>query len=294
MKKNIINISDHEKYLKIFINYIYYEKNLTKNTIIAYSKDIKYFLNFLKKNNISILNIYIFRKYLANLEKNGLKRKSIARKIAALKSFFRVLKRKNLWDDESIFYINTPKIPKKLPNFLYLEEVELLLDYKGLSPRDKALLETIYSCGLRVSEVVNLNIDDIDFNEGLIRVIGKGRKERIVPIGKKALDSIKNYLKIRHPVIDNNAIFLNYKGTRLSSRSVRRILNKAINEVAINKKVSPHTLRHSFATHLLEAGADLRTVQELLGHVSISTTQIYTHITGDHLKEIYNKAHPRA
>lgn len=295
--KNDLRLDEKDKYLKYFLDYLKYEKNYSVHTIRAYIRDVEYFYSFLftgRKKTVSI-DLHILRSYLSNLLENKLSKKTISRKTASLKTFFRVLKKKDLLDDDSILYITSPKVGKHLPNYLFQDEVAELLEFKGLIPRDKAILETIYSSGLRVSEAVGLDVKDIDFSSGMIKVLGKGKKERIIPIGSKAIESLKEYLNIRKTTEKTgNAVFLNRFGGRLTSRSVRRILDKAIKQLAMSKKISPHALRHSFATHLLEAGADLRTVQELLGHVSIATTQIYTHITSDRMKEIYNKAHPRA
>ncbi|MDD2714309.1 MAG: tyrosine recombinase XerC [Candidatus Wallbacteria bacterium] len=294
MKKDTLDPAKRKEYLKMFFDYLHYERNYSPHTIRGYLKDVEMFLDFLESEQDFKVDLLILRGFLARMQKKGLSRRSVFRRISALKTFFRLLKRKDLFDEESVFLITTPKLEKKLPQFLYQDEVTQLLDFEGLSPRDRALLETIYASGLRVSESVGLNTKDIDFKEGLIRVMGKGRRERIIPIGSKALSAIRDYHAVRNPVLDKGAVFLNQRGRRLTDRSVRRILDKAIHELAMNKKICPHSLRHSFATHLLECGADLRTVQELLGHVSIGTTQIYTHINGDRLKEVYNKAHPRA
>ncbi|MDD5089591.1 MAG: tyrosine recombinase XerC [Candidatus Wallbacteria bacterium] len=294
MNKDTLDLSRKEEFQKKFHDYLYYEKNYSGHTIICYLNDVEQFFEFLSREETGTINVALLRSYLARLQKNAYSRRTISRKISSLRTFLRLLKREGIFEEDSIFRLSTPKIEKKLPQFLYLEELTTLLDFQGLSHRDKALLETIYASGLRVHEATGLNIADIDFREGLVKIMGKGRKERIVPIGSKALEALKIYLSTRSPVLDDTAVFLNRAGSRITDRSVRRILDRAIEQVALRKKVSPRALRHSFATHLLEAGADLRSVQDLLGHASIASTQIYTHISGDRLKEIYNKAHPRA
>jgi site-specific recombinase XerD len=232
-------------------------------------------------------------------EKNYSKR-TVARKLASLRSFFKFLYREGYIKTNPSSGISTPKLDKKLPIFLDTDEVSKLIeapDEKDLSGlRDRALMETLYSTGIRVSELVGMNLSEIDFISGVIKVFGKGKKERLAPIGDKALRAIRNYLDKRGigKLNDKKAVFLNKDGGRLTDRSVRRIIEKYIKRVSLREGVSPHTLRHSFATHLLNRGADLRSVQELLGHMNLSTTQIYTHVTTQRLKEVYDKAHPRA
>ncbi|MFN3966175.1 MAG: tyrosine recombinase XerC [Endomicrobiia bacterium] len=281
------------------------QRGLSLNTIRAYESDLKEFNCFIDKEfgksaEFEKTTKIIVRSYLTSIGEKFKSPTTIARKIYSLRSFFKFLVQEGIVTQNIFSYISTPKIRKKLPVFLTEKEMKKLLDFKkDESPfgvRDQAILETLYSCGLRVSEIVSLNIDDIDFFSGTVRTIGKGNTERIVPIGNTALKAIYKYLKFRKKNVQPNeqALFLNYKGKRISDRSIRKILNKWISKTAIKKNVSPHVIRHSFATHMLNAGCDLRSVQEMLGHKNLSTTQIYTHITTEHLKKVYEKTHPRA
>lgn len=240
---------------------------------------------------------------MAQLQEKGLSKSTVARKLAALRSFYRYLTREEIINANPMTNVTTPKLEKRLPKFLYYQEVEALLnapDASNQGQRDKAILETIYGGGLRVSELVGMNMGDIDFSLGYARVFGKGSKERIVPLGGAALRALKQYISCGRKELEaksisrQEALFLNKYGGRLSARSVRNIVNKYVAQAALTQKISPHALRHSFATHLLEAGADLRSVQELLGHVKMATTQVYTHVTKKQLKTVYQKTHPRA
>ena len=227
-------------------------------------------------------------------------KRTVARHLASLRSFFKFMFREGLIKSNPITAISTPKLDKKLPVFLDVDKVARLVTcppgdtLAGL--RDRAIMETLYSAGIRVSELVGLDTDDVDFISGVMKVLGKGSKERMVPIGEPALKALRQYIedKNKAKVRDKDAIFLNKSGRRLTDRSVRRVLDKYIRACSIVEHISPHSLRHSFATHLLDRGADLRSVQELLGHMNLSTTQIYTHVTMDRLKTVYDKAHPRA
>ncbi|MBI4974609.1 MAG: tyrosine recombinase XerC, partial [Candidatus Omnitrophica bacterium] len=227
-------------------------------------------------------------------------KRTIARKLACLRSFFKFLYREGHIKTNPISAVSTPKLDKVLPKFLDVEKMLKLVQsppadkISGL--RDRAVLETLYSTGIRVSELVGLDVDDVDFISGVIKVLGKGSRERIVPIGEPALAAMRRYIDKRSTdkVRDKDAVFLNKSGRRLTDRSIRRIVDKHIRSLSIREKISPHSLRHSFATHLLDRGADLRSVQELLGHMNLSTTQIYTHVTMERLKSVYDKAHPRA
>jgi len=226
--------------------------------------------------------------------------------VSTARSFFKFLHKEEIIDTNPTLNLITPKIEKKLPYFLYLQEVNKLIETPSRNKlsgiRDRAILEILYGTGIRVSELTNININDIDFNEKIIKVLGKGSKERILPLSNPVIKAIQEYVEKRHlfnkdksaKIINENALFLNRFGGRLTARSIRRIIIKYIKIAGLNKKLSPHVLRHSFATHLLGGGADLRSVQELLGHKSLSTTQIYTHITKERLKEIYQKSHPRS
>lgn len=295
-----------------FMAYLRVQKNASTHTIISYKHDLAQFEQFYRLHYgdevIEYRNITtpIIRHYLAELHAGKFERRSIARKIAALRSFCRYLCNWGYLEQNPFVGIKTPKLEKVLPKFLYPYEVEALLAAPdvntSLGIRDRALLETLYATGIRVSELVGLNIDNLELDYGCLRVYGKGKKERIVVIGSIAIQSVHQYLNssrlklLEHnrgkPI--NNALFLNKLGTRLTDRSVRRIVDKYIEKVSLDKSISPHTLRHSFATHLLDNGADLRTVQELLGHVNLSTTQLYTHVTKEKLRSVYIKAHPRA
>ncbi|MEE8637841.1 MAG: tyrosine recombinase XerC [Candidatus Margulisiibacteriota bacterium] len=282
-----------------FINFLKTERNYSSHTISNYERDLRFLTNFLKgkKTDRSAA-----RDYLLALEKKRYSRRSIARKLSSARSFFRFLIREKLVEQDPFQNLLTPKLPRKLPNFLYPEELKSLLEApdqkspQGL--RDRAILEVIYGTGLRVAEIIGMNMNDIDFDEGEIKVLGKGSKERIVLFGSHARAALHKYIKEgRSHLISGKkmpALFINRRGGRLTPRSVERMITFYAKKAGLNKKVTPHTLRHSFATHLLSGGADLRMVQELLGHVSLSTTQVYTHITKERLKEVYDAAHPRS
>jgi integrase/recombinase XerC len=295
----------NEHWVDSFLRYLTVEKNSSPLTIQHYANDILQFTRYLKQQQIedfaavSYLNV---RSYLAALMSEEYAKRSVSRKISALRSFYLHLVREGLVQTSPFTYIKTPKLEKKLPQFLYIEEMEQLLQAPDLTDplgiRDQAIFETLYASGIRVSELVGLNVTSIDLHNGMALVLGKGSKERYVPLGEMAVNSLRRYLERSRSILrkdaGESALFLNFTGTRLTDRSVRRIVDKYIDTLAQARSVSPHTLRHTFATHMLEAGADLRIVQELLGHVNVSTTQIYTHVTRDHLQSVYNKAHPRA
>jgi tyrosine recombinase XerC len=289
-----------QRYIDKFINYLKIEKNVSGHTIINYTIDLKAFSLFLGEAEIDSVDHLALRRFLAELRGKNYSKRTIARKLASLRSFFKFLYREGHIKANPIAAISSPKLDKKLPKFLDVGKVTKLIlspDVKTESGlRDRAILETLYSCGIRVSELVGLDIDDIDFISGVIKVLGKGRKERMVPIGDTALLSIRKYTagKLQGRAKGRRAVFLNSRGGRLTDRSVRRVIDKHIHACSIEEKISPHSLRHSFATHLLDKGADLRSVQELLGHMNLSTTQIYTHVTMERLKNVYDKAHPRA
>lgn len=279
-----------------FVTYLQKEKNYSAHTIRAYRKDMEAFFDFLKDKSISKVDGNVVAYYIAFLLKYGLDTTTVARKLSSLKSFFKVLKKKGLVSDNPADIIKTPKKKKHLPGFLTYEQIEASL--KIDDPRDRAILELLYSCGLRASELTGLDTNDVDFGKEEVRVMGKGGKERILPLGRKAKESITRYLSSRESPrsgqLVKTPLFLNYRGGRLTTRSLQRIVRKHLIKVARVSGTNPHILRHSFATHLLERGADLRAVQELLGHVSLSTVQIYTHLTTKRLKDVYTKAHPRA
>ena len=238
----------------------------------------------------------LLRRYLGQMREAHLKPRSVARKLSTLRSFFKFCMREKIISQNPAALVQTPKLDKPLPHFLSEEEAKTLIESpqpdKSSSLRDKAIFETLYSTGIRVSELVGMDVDDVDFISNIVRVMGKGKKERLVPIGNAALEALKAYVDSRK--VSSRVLFLNKNGGRLTDRSVRNIINKYLLLIASAQHVSPHMFRHSFATHLLNRGADLRSVQELLGHVNLSTTQIYTHLTTDKLKKVYDQAHPRA
>jgi integrase/recombinase XerC len=294
-----------------FLTHLRVEKSASPLTLISYKTDLNQFFEFMAKSNdialkeipLDLLNNRTVRGYISQLQKHDLSRSTIARKMAALRSFVRYLCRENILAGNPIANISTPKQEKRLPRFLYPIETELLIEAPDTSKasglRDRAILETLYAAGVRVSELVGINLADLDLDEMWIRIRGKGGKERLAPLGRRAQTSLRQYLERGRPHLNHGkeaapeALFLNKSGSRLSVRSIRNIINKYVEQLALNQKVSPHTLRHSFATHLLNGGADLRAVQELLGHVKLSTTQIYTHLTKDRIKTIHDETHPR-
>ncbi|MGE0267718.1 MAG: tyrosine recombinase XerC [Candidatus Omnitrophota bacterium] len=279
-----------------FISYLQIEKNYSPHTILNYRIDLENFLKYIGDIPFRDVDYQLLRKYLAHLRTFDLKPRTLSRKLSTLRSFFKYLFREGIIKDSPATLLMSPKLDKPLPKFLTEGEMELFIeapDTKTLpGKRDRAILETLYSTGIRVSELVGLNIIDVDLIGNVAKVSGKGKKERLVPIGNKAVSAIKDYLDHRAEI--PQALFLNKNGTRLTTRGVFNITDKYIKIACGNKEISPHVLRHSFATHLLNRGADLRSVQELLGHVNLSTTQIYTHVSTDKLKKVYDKAHPRA
>jgi integrase/recombinase XerC len=292
----------------LFVDYLRYERNMSPETIRAYQKDLEQFINHVTPEgnfDASQVTNATIREYLAHLNEQSYEKTTIVRKLATIRSFFKFLLRKGHVENNPIAEIKTPKVEKRLPHFLEVSDVEKLLNApQGTSfqaKRDRAILETLYSTGLRVSELTGLNLGDVDATSEVIRARGKGRRERVIPIGSFALRAIREYLDIRSAVLQDVAkagspespLFLNRFGQRLSSRSIRKIMDKYIKVAGLNMKTSPHTLRHSFATHLLNRGANLRLVQELLGHKHLSTTQIYAHLTRRGIQEAYDHAHPR-
>ncbi|HOK80888.1 MAG TPA: site-specific tyrosine recombinase XerD [bacterium] len=289
------NKKNAAKLLNEFIRYISYQKNYSQHTVSAYRADLEQFISFAGQN-LDAIDLEVLRNFLFYLKNRQYNPRSSGRKIAAIKSFFNFLVRRGYVKKNPALLISSPKLPERLPSFLTYEEVEKILDaangtdQQGL--RDRAMMELLYSSGLRVGELVSLKIHDINILEGTVKVKGKGSKERIVPVGSYALNYLFDYLKKRSG-FRSDFVFLNKKGKVLTTRSVERIVKKYAKKAGIIKKITPHTFRHSFATHLLDRGADLRTVQEMLGHSDIATTQIYTHITIQRLKELYEKHHPR-
>lgn len=285
-----------QRYIDKFLRYLEIEKNYSKYTLLNYRLDLEDFAKFLGPLTLETVDYLNLRKYLSILKEKNLKSRTVYRKISTLRSFFKFLMREGYIKTNPLLSLSSPKQEKHLPLFLTEEEITRLIEAPSgedeRSLRDRAILETFYSTGMRISELVGLNLEDLDFIGGVLKAKGKGKKERLLPIGEKALTAIKNYLDKRKKQTD--AVFLNKSGRRLSDRGVRNIVCKYIRFTSLREGISPHTLRHSFATHLLNRGADLRSVQELLGHVNLSTTQIYTHLTTEKLKTIYDKAHPRA
>lgn len=291
-----------------FFIYLQSEKNMSTKTIQAYNSDWMNFLEFLEQvqelnlKNFEVISINhaLIRKYLAYLHEKELSKSTIARKLAALKSFFRYLIKKGFIQENPLSQVATPKIPKRLPKYLVEQDLKKVLDLTAKNEagiRNQAILELLYGSGLRVSELVGLDVSNIDLSYGFVRVWGKGGRERIVPVGNIAIKAIRSYLNQVRPKWNKEniaALFLNQKGGRLSDRSIRTIVKEYCQEAGIKNPVSPHGLRHSFATHLLDNGADLRVVQELLGHKKISSTQIYTHISKSQLRKVYHLTHPRA
>lgn len=290
-----------------FLAYLKANQNYSIHTLESYGLDLRQFDEFLSERHqidIKRINYIIIRSYLAYLKESGLIRSSVARKLSCLRSFFKYLTRQGYLENNPILTISTPKREKRLPKFLYQEEMNHFLELPDkatvLGLRDQTILELLYSCGIRLQEIVGLKTNDLDLSRGYIRVFGKGAKERIVPLGGVAKRSLEEYLKHARPKLAAAStesvpnVFLNYRGTRLSGRSIQRMFDKYLEQLALNRKISPHTIRHTFATHLLENGADLRVVQELLGHVDLSSTQIYTHLTKERIRSVYLKNHPRA
>lgn len=294
-------------YLSQFRHYMVVEKNLSPNTVQAYVRDLEQFSLFLAKQelndkgveSIAQIDVLLIRQYLAQLHKEC-SRTSIARKLSVLKSFFRFLVRRGYLDDSPADSLSTPRREQYLPKVLSAEQVGRFLDQSPphgqqlLAIRDLAIFELIYSCGLRVGELTSLNVASVDCDSRQVRVLGKGRKERIVPIGRQACGAIQKYLSERNGFERGDALFLNQRGGRLTARSIQRNLKQRLLQFNLPTDVTPHALRHSFATHLLDAGADLRVIQELLGHASLSTTQRYTKVSFTHLAEVYDKSHPRS
>ncbi len=288
------------KNVEEYISYIADVKNLSKNTANSYKRDLNKFANFvigLEITNYSSINNEICSAWIGDLFSDGINPRSIQRHLSSAKGFFKYLKKNGLVNTSPFDLISAPKTPSNLPDVLSPEDVEQLLNFKPSSlveVRDMAIVELIYSSGLRVSEAIDIDIADFEEDMSFLRVIGKGSKTRLVPLGKFAINAIKNWLIEREKIVNNtDALFLNSKGTRLSVRSVQIRLKKMALKQGL-PPIYPHMLRHSFATHMLESSGDLRTIQELLGHSSLSTTQIYTKLDYQHLAKIYDQAHPRA
>ncbi|HEV7922446.1 MAG TPA: tyrosine recombinase XerC [Thermoanaerobaculia bacterium] len=291
-----------------FLDYLTYERNVSVNTVGAYRNDIESFIGFLcndyftqQREDLELRRVdhLAIRSYLGHLSRRSLSRSSMARHLSALRSFFKYLMREGLVEQNPARTVATPKKEKTLPSVMQVPEVALLLEQPDLDTplgvRDRAFLELLYASGLRISELVGIDLDDIELRARLVKVRGKGSKERIVPFGAKAEEAIRAWLPHRGELVDEEqALFVNYRGERITARSVRRHFDRYVRGASLRAGISPHTMRHSFATHLLNAGADLRGIQELLGHASLSTTQKYTHLNDWQLIAVYKKAHPRA
>lgn len=294
-----------EGYVNEFIQYLAVERGLAQNTLESYGRDLRQFQAYLHNGQLDFIkdsSRSTILAYLNNLQTKGRAVSTISRNLAAIKSFYQYLVRERYLEKDPAAHLESPKLEKKLPKILSISEVEELLKqpntFLPTGLRDKAMLELLYATGIRVSELISLNISDINLDMGYIKCYGKGAKERIVPLGSIAAKCVQEYIGKGRPKLvrtyEEAALFVNHHGNRLTRQGFWKIIKKYAQEATINKEITPHTLRHSFATHLLENGADLRSVQEMLGHADISTTQIYTHVTKNRLKEVYDKAHPRA
>ena len=304
-----------QNHIDDFLKHLKYERNLSEHTLRNYESDMVQFYNFIAPPNrdgerravdLRGIDNLTIREYMGTLYEKKKKKSSIHRKVACLRTFFRFLCREGVLEQNPALLVSSPRVDRKLPNHLTIEQMIQFIETPEtdtvLGKRDRAILELLYASGVRVSELVGLNLSDIDYNHQTLRVKGKGRKERMVPFGSHAKTALETYLGVRGELLveadpddrDPLAVFMNYQGTRITTRSVGRMLDKYCKQCAEIHHVSPHALRHSFATHLLDAGADLRTIQELLGHARLTTTQQYTHVSTDKLMEVYDKAHPKA
>ena len=304
-----------QQHIDRFADYLKFQRNASQHTLRNYLSDLEQFHEYLapKDSNgdrrdvdVSQIDHITIREYMAKLYQEKRKKTSIARKLATLRTFFKFLCREQILEMNPARLVSSPRLEKRLPKVISVDEVIHFIETPDLDTllgkRDRAILELLYATGCRVSEVAGMNLDDIDFRHDTIRVRGKGRKERFVPFGSKAKEALGAYLEVRGALLavapehkrEANAVLLNYQGTRITTRSIGRLIDKYVKECALAHAISPHSLRHSVATHLLSAGADLRVIQELLGHARLSTTQIYTHVSIEQLMQVYDKAHPRA
>ncbi|WP_338156655.1 site-specific tyrosine recombinase XerD [Ligilactobacillus salivarius] len=288
-----------------YLHYLKVERGLSENTINSYGIDLKLFLEYLRENEIPSfkqVNKEVIVNYMQSEKNNNKANSSILRSVSSLRKFFQYLAQEKIIEKDPMLLIDTPKKKQHLPQVLTKEEVEKLLRSPNtgqvLGLRDRAMLELIYATGLRISEIINLKLEDLHLTMGTLQTLGKGHKERIVPVGDEAIKWVNRYLEEARPKLlkqkRSNYLFLNFHGNNLTRQGVWKNLKAEVRKAGIQKNITPHTLRHSFATHILENGADLRIVQELLGHADISTTQIYTHLSNKQLADIYNRAHPRA
>lgn len=296
-----------EEHLAEYLRHLGLEKNASEHTVKSYREDLTQAATFFRERlgatdgKVTQVTARHVRAYTAWLTEQGYAKATIARRMAAVRSWFRFLCRQGVLTENPAHGLRSPRQDKRLPHFMSEADLTRLLQTPGqetpLGLRDRALLETIYSAGLRVSEAVGLNVDDLDFDSGLATVRGKGKRERLALLGPQAVQAVKGWLDGRNAITGprpQTAVFVNKHGTRLTTRSVGRMLEKYLAQAGLDPRSSPHTLRHSFATHLLDRGADIRSVQELLGHRSLATTQVYTHVTTSRLQDSYQKAHPRA
>lgn len=290
--------------IDMFLNYLSVERGLSRNTMLSYGEDLSFYTRYLSSKGIDALSKVTkadIVNFMLSQKDKGLSANSISRQLTAVKMFHRFLMRERVLKSDPTSLVDSPKLSKKIPQALSLNEVDTLLAQPDIRAkqglRDKAILETLYATGMRVSEISSLKKDNVNREVGFLRCIGKGNKERVIPLGKKAISSINRYIDASRPSLLRNKtsefLFLNRFGNRLSRQSLWKLIKNYARKARINKPIKPHILRHSFATHLLERGADLRSVQEMLGHANISTTQIYTHINKDRLKSIHRAFHPR-
>lgn len=293
--------------LNLFLEYLQIEKNYSQYTIVDYTRDINDFFEFMERQGIGGISDVAYsdaRLYLTELHQKKFARRYVARKISSLRSFFKFLTRETIIQENPFSLVSLPKREHTIPQFLYEEELEKLFSAADKETpagmRDQAILELLYATGIRVSECTGIKIQDIDFSLGTILIRGKGNKQRYVPFGSFAEEALSQYLSKGRPILAEKAkttthnVFLNFRGGPLTPRGIRLILDKLMEKASFTIHISPHVLRHTFATHLLNEGADMRTVQELLGHTSLSSTQVYTHVTKEHLQKVYNSYHPRA
>lgn len=289
-----------DRFVQKFLDYLRVERDASVHTLRNYTKDLALLKQSLEPKTWEQADLLSLRQFVADQRSAGLSKVTIARRVASIRSFFRFLNRDGYIPTNPALGLTRPKQDRHLPKFLSVEEAARLMEApKGdefAACRDRAILETLYSAGLRVSELVGLRVRDVDLIGGSLRTVGKGRKERLVPLGSYSIQAIRRYLKTLPPAQTEpeKPLFQNWRRGGLTDRSVRRILNLYLMKISATLKISPHALRHSFATHLLDRGADLRSVQELLGHSSLNTTQVYTHVTTERLKRVYESAHPRA
>ncbi len=300
-----MKLTDNIRLLDEFLNFLVVERGLSKNTLEAYSRDLNKYIDYLEKHEISDVtqtSSYHIIAFFSTLAGKGLSSKTTARNLAAIRTFYRFLVNERYIEENPAMRVDSPKTWIKLPNTLALDEVERLLDQPDvttpLGMRDSAMLELLYATGLRVSELISMSVNNINLEAGYLIAFGKGSKERIVPIGEEAAKKVKEYMIYSRKRLLKNSrssfIFVNRSGRPISRQGFWKLIKKYGLKAGIKKNIAPHTLRHSFATHLLEGGADLRSVQTMLGHVDISTTQIYTHVTRERLKKLHSRLHPRA